>query len=70
MSRDKIGQARREKKEGRCRINFEMWRTKNNARKAATIDEDDESDAILVDRGTLIARTEKPIEDVTTTRRF
>jgi len=32
--------------------------------------EDDGDDAILVDRGMLIARTEEPIEDVTTTRRF
>lgn len=32
--------------------------------------EDDGGDAILVGRGTLIARTEEPIEDVTTTRRF
>jgi len=33
------------------------------------VDKDDEGDAILVGRGTLIARTEEPIEDVTTTRR-
>lgn len=42
------------------------WQTKSYA----VVDEDDGDDAILVDRGMLIARTEEPIEDVTTTRRF
>lgn len=32
--------------------------------------DEDDGDTILVGRGTLIARTEEPIEDVTTTRRF
>lgn len=46
------------------------WQTKSHATKTAMVDEDDGDDAILVDRGMLIARTEEPIEDVTTTRRF
>lgn len=46
------------------------WQTKCHATKTAVVDEDDGDDAILVDRGMLIARTEEPIEDVTTTRRF
>lgn len=46
------------------------WQTKSYATKTALVDEDDGDDAILVDRRTLIARTEEPIEDVTTTRRF
>lgn len=57
------------KKEGALsRTWLEMANKEQYATK--TVANEDDGDAILVGRGTLIARTEEPIEDVTTTRRF